>query len=551
MAENTLLKYFFSSGAEVDPEGRFNLSRKTRMRRLREIYAIVQKHHFLKGFSPEEFRAMLEDLGPSFVKIGQTLSTRSEILPKAYCDELAKLQTECDPLPFEQILVALDEIYGDARGDVFDAIDPTPLGSASLAQVHKARLATGETVAVKIQRPGVKATMAQDIDIMRMVARQASRFMKDEQMLDLRDVVEELWATFLEETDFAREAANLEEFARLNEDVAFIDCPKVYPELCGEYVLVMEYVDGIPIMAVDRLREAGYDLEEIGQKILDNYATQILDHGFFHADPHPGNLLIRNGKIVYIDLGIMGRLSPRDRAGFGGIIEAVGMESAAELKDALLSFAISKDNSVIDHTRFLADLDLLLSDYGSCDVADIDIGMFLNDILLLTRSCKVTLPASITSVSRGIVTLEGTIAPFIPNDNVVSIINAHIQRSKSVRGELAQAMEELALSLRSSSKGMLDAARFSGEALKMLTRGQLKMNMEVLGSEAPLSKLAKIINRLTIGIIIAGLFIGSSMLSLSSMEPRLLGVPVLAFFGYLGAAILSVWVILDISRRKL
>ena len=551
MAENTLLKYFFSSGAEVDPEGRFNLSRKTRMRRLREIYAIVQKHHFLKGFSPEEFRAMLEDLGPSFVKIGQTLSTRSEILPKAYCDELAKLQTECDPLPFEQILAALDEIYGDARGDVFDAIDPTPLGSASLAQVHKARLATGETVAVKIQRPGVKATMAQDIDIMRMVARQASRFMKDEQMLDLRDVVEELWATFLEETDFAREAANLEEFARLNRDVAFIDCPKVYPELCGEYVLVMEYVDGIPIMAVDRLREAGYDLEEIGQKILDNYATQILDHGFFHADPHPGNLLIRNGKIVYIDLGIMGRLSPRDRAGFGGIIEAVGMESAAELKDALLSFAISKDNSVIDHTRFLADLDLLLSDYGSCDVADIDIGMFLNDILLLTRSCKVTLPASITSVSRGIVTLEGTIAPFIPNDNVVSIINAHIQRSKSVRGELAQAMEELALSLRSSSKGMLDAARFSGEALKMLTRGQLKMNMEVLGSEAPLSKLAKIINRLTIGIIIAGLFIGSSMLSLSSMEPRLLGVPVLAFFGYLGAAILSVWVILDISRRRL
>ena len=551
MAENTLLKYFFSSGAEVDPEGRFNLSRKTRMRRLREIYAIVQKHHFLKGFSPEEFRAMLEDLGPSFVKIGQTLSTRSEILPKAYCDELAKLQTECDPLPFEQILAALDEIYGDARGDVFDAIDPTPLGSASLAQVHKARLATGETVAVKIQRPGVKATMAQDIDIMRMVARQASRFMKDEQMLDLRDVVEELWATFLEETDFAREAANLEEFARLNEDVAFIDCPKVYPELCGEYVLVMEYVDGIPIMAVDRLREAGYDLEEIGQKILDNYATQILDHGFFHADPHPGNLLIRNGKIVYIDLGIMGRLSPRDRAGFGGIIEAVGMESAAELKDALLSFAIAKDNSVIDHTRFLADLDLLLSDYGSCDVADIDIGMFLNDILLLTRSCKVTLPASITSVSRGIVTLEGTIAPFIPNDNVVSIINAHIQRSKSVRGELAQAMEDLALSLRSSSKGMLDAARFSGEALKMLTRGQLKMNMEVLGSEAPLSKLAKIINRLTIGIIIAGLFIGSSMLSLSSMEPRLLGVPVLAFFGYLGAAILSVWVILDISRRKL
>ena len=493
---------------------------------------------------------MLEDLGPSFVKIGQTLSTRSEILPKAYCDELKKLQMECDPLPFDQMLAALDDIYGERQGDIFDAIDPTPLGSASLAQVHKARLANGDIVAVKIQRPGVKATMALDIDIMRMVARQASRFMKDDQMLDLRDVVEELWATFLEETDFQREAANLQEFARLNKDVAFIDSPHVYPELCGEYVLVMEYIDGIPILATDRLRAAGYDLEEIGEKILDNYATQILDHGFFHADPHPGNLLIRNGKVVYIDLGIMGRLSPHDRAGFGNIIQAVGMQSATELKTALMSFAIAKDNAAIDHTRFLADLDLLLEDYGSCDVADIDIGMFLNDILMLTRSCKVTLPSSITSVSRGLVTLEGTILPFIPNENVVSIINAHIQRTKDPAEELAGAMEDLALALRSSARGSMDAAQYSGEALKMLTRGQLKVNTEVLGSEAPLSHLGKIVNRLTIGIIIAGLFIGSSMLSLSSMEPRLLGVPVLAFFGYLGAAILSLWVVVDIARKK-
>ena len=550
MAENTLLKYFFSSGADIDPEGRFNLSRKARTRRLKEIYSILQKHHFLKGFSPEEFRAMLEDLGPSFVKIGQTLSTRSEILPKAYCDELSKLQMECDPLPFDQMLAALDDIYGERQGDIFDAIDPTPLGSASLAQVHKARLANGDIVAVKIQRPGVKATMAQDIDIMRMVARQASRFMKDEQMLDLRDVVEELWATFLEETDFAREAANLQEFAQLNEGVAFIGCPHVYPELCSEYVLVMEYVDGIPILATDRLVAAGYDLEEIGEKILDNYATQILDHGFFHADPHPGNILIRDGKIVYIDLGIMGRLSLRDRAGFGNIIQAVGMQSSTELKDALMSFAIAKDNAAIDHTRFLADLDLLLEDYGACDVAEIDIGQFLNDILMLTRSCKVTLPATITSVSRGIVTLEGVIAPFIPNESVVSIINAHINRTKDPREELAKSIEDLALSLRLSTNGALDAAHYSGEALKMLTRGQLKVNTEVLGSEAPLARLAKIINRLTIGIIIAGLFIGSSMLSLSGMEPRLLGVPVLAFFGYLGAAILSIWVVVDIRRRK-
>lgn len=550
MADNTLLRYFFSSDAGIDPEDRFHLNRKARARRIREISGILRKHKFLRGFSPEEFRAMLEDLGPSFVKIGQTLSTRSEILPKAFCDELEKLQTACEPLPFDEMLAALDAQFGSRRERIFVTIDPTPLGSASLAQVHRAVLESGEIAAVKIQRPGVKETMALDIDIMRMFARQAARFMKDEQMLDLRDVVEELWATFLEETDFRREAENLAEFARLNKDVAFIDCPKVYPELCSEYVLVMEYIDGIPIYDAKRLIEHGYDLEEIGSKMLDNYATQILDDGFFHADPHPGNVLIRAGKVVYIDLGNMGKLSARDRAGFGDIIEAVGKLDSAELKDALMRFAVSKDNSVIDHTRFLADLDLLLADYGSCDVAEIDIGAFLNDILALTRQCKVTLPSSITSVSRGIVTIEGTVGPFIPNLNIVAIINDHIRHSKTNREELVDAVEDLARSLRSSATGSLDALAYSGDALKMLTRGQLKVNMEVLGSEAPLARISKIVNRLTIALIIAGLFIGSSMLSLSTMEPRLLGVPVLAFFGYLGAAILSLWVVFDIARRK-
>ncbi len=550
MADNTLLRYFFSSDAGVDPENRFHLNRKTRTRRLREISTMLRKHRFLRGFSPEEFRAMLEDLGPSFVKIGQTLSTRSEILPKVYCDELAKLQTSCEPLPFDEMLSALDTQFGSRRAQIFVHIDPTPLGSASLAQVHRAVLETGDIVAVKIQRPGVKETMALDIDIMRMFARQAARFMKDEQMLDLRDVVEELWATFLEETDFRREAENLSEFADLNKDVAFIECPKVYPDLCSEYVLVMEYIDGTPIHDTGQLVAQGYDLEEIGSKMLDNYATQILDYGFFHADPHPGNVLVRAGKVVYIDLGNMGKLSARDRAGFGDIIEAVGKLDSSELKEALMRFAISKDNSVIDHTRFLADLDLLLADYGSCDVAEIDIGAFLNDILALTRQCKVTLPSSITSVSRGIVTIEGTVGPFIPNLNIVAIINAHIRTSKNSQEELAQAIGELARSLRSSATGSLDALAFSGDALKMLTRGQLKVNMEVLGSEAPLARVSKIVNRLTIALIIAGLFIGSSMLSLSTMEPRLLGVPVLAFFGYLGAAVLSLWIVVDIARRK-
>lgn len=551
MADNTLLKYIFSSSGEFDPEDRFDLSPKTRRARMHEILRIVRKHKLMNSVTPEEFRAMLEDLGPSFVKIGQTLSTRSEILPRAYCDELAKLQAECDPLPFEDMLAALDaELGRDRRQELFVSVDPTPLGSASLAQVHRARLRSGEEVAIKIQRPGVKETMALDIDIMRILARHASKIMKDDQFVDLREVVEEMWATFLEETDFRREAENLEEFARLNADCRFVSSPKVYIDLCTEYVLVMEYVDGIPISDAQRLVACGYDLEEIGVKLLDNYATQILDHGFFHADPHPGNLIIRGGQIVYIDLGIMGRLSTRDRAGFGDIIKAVGVKDSAGLKEALIRYAVQKDNAAIDHTRFLADLDDLLADYGSIDIDQIDIGAMLNDIMALTRACRVTLPTSVTTVARGIVAAEGTVGPYIGNQNIVSIINDHVQRSADKRDVLAKAIEDLAISLRKSGAGALDAANYSGEALKMLTRGQLKMNMDLMGSDIPFRKLSRIFTRITLALIVAGLFIGSSLLSLSSMEPRVLGVPALASIGYFSAFLMSVWIVVDIWRKK-
>ena len=171
MPTNTLLKHFFGQGLLADPDDKFGLNRKSRTKRLRELITILNKHHSLRGFTPEEFRLLLEDLGPSFVKIGQTLANRSEILPKSYCEELAKLQTSCDPMPFDEVKKALLDIYGEQFDDYFDSVDPKPLGSASLAQVHKAVLANGDVVAVKVQRPGVKATMAQDIDIMRLMAK--------------------------------------------------------------------------------------------------------------------------------------------------------------------------------------------------------------------------------------------------------------------------------------------------------------------------------------------------------------------------------------------
>ena len=548
MEENTLLRHLFNDRAEVDPEQQFGLTRKSRNKRLHEIIGLVRKYKVMDGITPAHFRDMLVDLGPSFVKIGQMLSLRSEILPQAYCDALATLQMDADPLPFKEIEHALENIYGERFSSIFSNIDPKPLGSASLAQVHKATLSNGDVVAVKVQRPGVRATMAQDIDVMRSVAKRLSRFMKDNQMVDLRDVVEELWSTFLEETDVTKETQNLHEFALLNKDVAYIRCPMPYLEYCSEEVLVMEYIEGTSLRDTDKLVELGYDLEEIGMKALDNYATQILDFGFFHADPHPGNMFIKDGQIIYLDLGIVGRLNPRDRARFGEIIEAVGAKSATRLKDALISFSVDHDSRGIDHPRFLAELDIILEGYGSCDVADIDIGGLLNDIMLLTKQCKVTLPPSVTAVSRGIVTIEGTLSEYIANSNIVDIINDHVMRKKDPKKELQKLVQDTMISLGNSGRGLATSAEYAGETLKMLSRGQLKMNMEMLGSDEPIKKVSRIANRLAVSMVIAGLLVSASLMTSLDM-PKIIGVPVLSFIEFVSAFILTIMVAIDIYRK--
>ncbi len=548
MAENSLLKYMFRDGAEVDPDQKFGLSRKSRMRRLREIIKLMRKHRVQEGLSPDQLRSFLIDLGPSFIKIGQMLSLRSEILPQAYCDALSDLQMDCDPMPFEDTLAALEDVYGSRFHAIFRKIDSKPLGSASLAQVHKAELSNGDVVAVKVQRPGVRAVMAQDIDVMRSVAKHVSRFMKDTQMLDLRDVVEELWATFLEETDFMKEANNLREFAELNKDVVFISCPKPYMEYCTESVLVMEYIEGVSIRDTKRLKELGYDLDEIGLKVMDNYATQILEHGFFHADPHPGNLFVHEGKVVYLDLGIMGRLSVRERMGFSKIIEAVGAQNASDLKDALISFSVEHDLASIDHARLLAELDNVLKSYCSTNVADIDIGALLSDIMALTRQCKVTLPSSVTAVSRGIVTMEGSLAEYLANTNMIEIINGHIIRSKNTQEELETRIKTMLVSFDTSLRSMLKAAEYSGEMFRMLSRGQLKVNMEMLGSTEPLRKVSRIANRLAMSLVIAGLLVSGSLI-ISVDMPRVFGLPILSFIEYVSAFVLFIWMAWDMFRK--
>ena len=533
-------------GARKDTfSARYHLTRRGKLRRLAQIAQIANKFDVVHGLTPVKMRLMLEALGPTFVKVGQILSMRSEILPQSFCDELSKLRADADPMPYSTVLQVLEDEYGRPVDEIFDHIDPTPLGSASLAQVHRAKLLTGEDVAIKVQRPGVRETMAQDVSIMRTIAGIATKTMRSAQVVDLSGVVEELWDTFESETDFLIETRNLAEFKRFCERYKYMDCPKPYPELCTEHVVVMDYVKGISVSHPDELLAAGYDLKEIGTKLVDNYATQVLDEGFFHADPHPGNIMVRGGQIVLLDLGMTGRLNAKTRSVLKDMIFAVAEQDSPKLADGLLRFAGAEADPE-DYPALLADLDVIVKEFGTVDLAELDIAAMLTALTQMAQRHGIEVPSTVTTVGRALVTLEGLLDEFIPDVNMIQIISDHIASSTSKKDFAKDETKSLALESHQALHSLLAAANELKVASRMLTRGQLRVNMEMVGSQEPIHLLANMVNRLTMALIVVGLFIGSSIVYYAGIKPVIFGIPIVGFLGYVIAFILSVWIVFDI-----
>ena len=524
---------------------RYHLTRRNKLKRLWQIARIANQFDVIHGLTPVKMRLMLEALGPTFVKVGQILSMRSEILPQAFCDELAKLRADADPMPYQTVLETLSSEYGRPIGEIFEHIDPTPLGSASLAQVHRATLLTGEDVAVKVQRPGVRETMAQDVSIMRSIARLATRVMPSAQVVDLGGVVEELWDTFESETDFLVEARNLAEFKRFCQPYVYMDCPKPYMDLCTEHVVVMDYVEGISVSHPEQLIAAGYDLKEIGTKLVDNYATQVLDDGFFHADPHPGNIIIAGGQIVLIDLGMTGRLNAKTRSVLKQMIFAVAKQDSPALADGLLRFA-GTESDAADYPALLANLDTIVAEYGTVDLKDLDLASFVTALTQLAQRHGIEVPSTVTTVARALVTLEGLLDEFIPDVNMIEIISEHIATSKPLDRAAADEVKSLGVEAHAALHGLLGALCETKVAARMLTRGQLRVNMELAGAEEPMRMLSEMVNRLTMALIVVGLYVGSSIVYFAGVPPIVFGIPVVGFMGYVVAFVLSVWIVFDI-----
>ena len=377
--------------------------------RLKEITQILLENKVFRGVTPEKLRIVIEELGPTYIKLGQIMSLHSDILPKEYCTELMKLNSEVTPMPFSDVISVIETSYGDRWSEIFESIDPVSLGSASIAQVHRARLKTGENVIIKVQRKGIYDTMSRDIRLLHRAVRLLPSIGGLKNVVDLSQVLDELWSVAQEEMNFLKEADNMEEFARCNSDVAFVGVPTLYRRYTTSQVLVMEYIDGFSITDTEALQKNGYDLHEIGAKLVDNYIKQVINDGFFHADPHPGNLRIRDGKIIWIDMGMMGRLNERERGLLTEAVKGIADHDVSRVENAVLSLADFRKGKP-DREQLYQDLRDILQRYGDTDIAGIDIADFFMDVMDAMKKNRITMPHGLTMLARGLTHMEGDLA---------------------------------------------------------------------------------------------------------------------------------------------
>ena len=380
--------------------------------RLKEITSVLHKYGITRGITPQKLRMILEDLGPTYIKIGQIMSLHSDILPKRYCDELMCLRSEVTPMEFPEVKEVIEQAYGCPWNEMFAFISDTPLGSASIAQVHRAELLSGEQVVIKVQRTGIYEIMARDIGLLRKAVKLMPPISL-KGMADFDQVLDELWNVTREEMNFLTEASNMEEFARRNADVVYVRTPKLYQEYTTMHVLVMEYIEGPAIDDKEKLLAGGYDLEEIGIKLIDNYIKQVMEDGFFHADPHPGNVKIQDGKIVWIDMGMMGRLTERDKELIGKAIRGIAENDIGMIQEAVMALGEFKEKP--DQSVLYEDISELMSKYGSLDMGEIDVAEVMMDLMEVMKENKIRMPHGLTMLARGLTNMEGVLAGIAPD----------------------------------------------------------------------------------------------------------------------------------------
>ena len=518
--------------------------------RLSEITAVLRKHHITRGVTPEKLRAILEELGPTYVKLGQIMSLHSDVLPQRYCDELMKLTSEVTPMPFETVEEVINRSYREDWHNIFSSIDKETLGSASIAQVHRAKLIDGTDVIVKVERKGIYDIMARDIGLLKRAVNLLPPVGGFKNVVDLEMVLDELWATAQEEMDFLKEAANMEEFTHNNQGIRYIRCPKLYHEYTTSRVLVMEYIGGCPVDDRKSLLAEGYDLGEIGRKLVNNYVKQVMDDGFFHADPHPGNVKVMDGKIVWIDMGMMGRLSNRDRNLMARAVRAIAVGDIAVLEATILE--LGDIQGKIDSGKLYGELRDLMDRYGNASMGSIDAVEFFKDTMEIMKNNSIKLPHGMTMLVRGLTQMQGVLLNISPDINMAEIAAGRLKEEMLQNFDFRTEAGKAGRRVYKAVGRSLDIPPLIKIALEEYLKGQARVHMELEATKEFSHLMRRLVRNVVMGLWVMALLISSSIICTTEMQPRLLGIPALGFFGYVLAFAICLYIFIRhwLTRNK-
>ncbi len=496
----------------------------------------------------ERIRLALEELGPTFIKLGQILSTRPDLIPLEYSEELSKLQDHVPPFPYEMAREIFKEETGHLPEEIFQHFEENTVAAGSIGQAHKAVLKTGEEVVVKVQRPGIQNIIQTDLEIMFHLATLTERHLEEMKIHQPAKIVEEFAYILENEIDFTTEAGYIERFARsfMKDDTVYV--PKIFHELSTERILTMEYIDGIKASETDRLQRHGYDLKLLAVRGATLIMKQIFVHGFFHADPHPGNVFILpNNIICYLDFGMMGRLNPQDQLDFTELIIAVVRRDGRKAGYALLKLTYYQGEP--DRERLDRDLDDFMHRHLYKPLKDWKVGKLFNELLEVARRYGLQIKPKFFLLIKALSTAESVGRMLDPDFDIIKHAEPFVKEIQARRlspGRVASDVFESGTEFLALLK---DTPKEVHSILRLAKEGKIRIEFEHRGLEPMLSSHDRISNRLSFSIVLASLIVASSLIVLSNVPPRWHEIPIIGLTGFVIAGIMGFWLLVSMLKH--
>jgi len=531
-----LVKYGFADVASYPPFNRF----VPKWKRLVPKHDGVPVTEFTRY---ERLRMVCEDLGTTFIKFAQIASNRPDILPEELVEELQKFQDQALPVPVEDVREVLEAELGDKLQKAFESIDFQPIASASMAQVHRAKLIGGQEVVLKVQRPGIGETVELDIQILKTLARLLEQRFPQFDAYQPMELVKMFENSIRKELDFMQEAANMRHFEENFRGNSDIYVPTLYPELCTEKVLCMEYIEGVKCTDLEALERIGTSGPELALKGINLYFEQVFDHGFFHADPHPGNIFVMtDGRVCFIDYGMMGTVIESDRELLADLLLAVHDHDVEGLKTALLQF--SWDATKIDHASFEYDINEFFQNYSNIGLEEIDSNQVMAALNSLFFDYKIKVPSNLLLLLKALVIIEGVGLMLDPKYNIIENIHPFVVRLLRRKFSPKKLSKRVTKTLGDLSKLAASLPEDVDEVIDKIKQGKLHIEFEHRGLEPLDNALDVASKRISFAVVLGALILGSSLLVIADVPPHIKNVPALGVFGFVVAGLFGLrWLV--------